>query len=79
MEIDQWLFRKSEFKVSPVGYFLYVNGSKLGNFYENGIDGVMHFETTLIAHNGYDKWVEDAVKRAIICLQSDKMPDSVVD
>ena len=79
MEIYQWLFRKSGFKVSSVGYFLYVNGSKLGNFYENGIDGVMHFETTLISHNGDDTWVEDAVERAITCLQSEVMPDSGVD
>ena len=79
MEIYQWLFRKSGFKVSSVGYFLYVNGSKLGNFYENGIDGVMHFETTLISHKGDDTWVEDAVERAITCLQSEVIPDSGVE
>jgi hypothetical protein len=79
MEIYQWLFRKSGFKVSSIGYFLYVNGSKLGNFYENGIDGVMHFETTLISHNGDDAWVEDAIERAIACLQLEVMPDSGVD
>lgn len=79
MEIYQWLFRKSGFKVSSIGYFLYVNGSKLGNFYENGTEGVMHFDTTLIAHNGDDTWVEDAVENAITCLQSDEMPNSSVD
>ena len=55
------------------------NISSIGKFYENGIDSVMHFETTLIAHNSNDTWVEDAVKSAITCLQSDKMPDSGVD
>jgi len=79
MEIYQWLFRKSGFNVSPVGYFLYVNGSKLGNFYENGTDGVMHFETTLIAHNGDDIWVDKVVESAIKCLQLNDTPVSGVD
>jgi hypothetical protein len=79
MEIYQWLFRKSGFNISPVGYFLYVNGSKLGNFYETGTDGVMHFETTLIAHNGDDIWVDKVVESAIKCLQLNDIPVSGVD
>lgn len=76
MEIYQWLFRQSGFTVNSVGYFLYVNGSKLGNFYENNINGVMHFDTTIIAYNGDDTWVEAAVSGAIKCLQSEDVPES---
>ena len=76
MEIYQWLFRKSGYKISPVGYFLYVNGSKQGNFYENEVDGVMHFETTIIPHIGNDSWVESAVDNAINCLLAQDKPES---
>ncbi len=79
MEIYQWLFRKAEFRVSSMGYFLYVNGSKQGNFYENGTDGVMHFETTVISYKGDDSWVDDAVGGAINCLQSDSIPNNGMD
>jgi CRISPR/Cas system-associated exonuclease Cas4 (RecB family) len=79
MEIYQWLFRKAGFKINSIGYFLYVNGKKQGNFYENGTDGVMHFETTLILYKGDDSWVDDAVDAAIKCLTSDTIPNSGID
>lgn len=79
MEIYQWLFRKAGFNINSIGYFLYVNGSKQGNFYQNGTDGVMHFDTTIISYIGDDSWVNDAVERAVKCLQSDSIPDSGVD
>ena len=79
MEIYQWLFRKAGFKINSIGYFLYVNGSKQGNFYENGTDGVMHFETTMISYAGDDSWVDDAVDGAINCMQADSIPKSGID
>ena len=79
MEIYQCLFRKAGFKINKVGYFLYVNGSKHGNFYENGTDGVMHFETTMILYIGDDSWVDDAVNSAINCLHANSIPSSGID
>jgi PD-(D/E)XK nuclease superfamily len=79
MEIYQWIFQKAGFKINSVGYFLYVNGSKKGNFYENGTDGVMHFETTLISYTGNSSWVDDAVSAAINCLHGDSIPSSGVE
>lgn len=74
MEIYQWLFRQAAFPVSKTGYFLYVNGSKEGGFYDADGAGVMRFSTTLIVYEGDDSWVDDAVNAAVACLQSDVLP-----
>lgn len=79
MELYQWLFRMAGFKVSPIGYFLYVNGSKQGGFYREEIEGFMSFKTTLIPYTGNDDWVASAVDSAILCYQSDQMPVSGSD
>lgn len=79
MEIYQWLFRMAGFKVSPVGYFLYVNGSKKEIFYKDGIEGFMSFKTTLIPYTGNDDWVASAVDNAIQCYQSEAIPESGAD
>lgn len=76
MEIYQWLFRNAGFKVSKIGYFLYVNGMKENNFYENDLDGVMHFDTVLISYTGNDKWVEKTINDAVECLHLSAPPQS---
>jgi hypothetical protein len=78
MEIYQWLFRQAGFTVSNTGYFLYVNGSKAGGFYDD-TGGVMRFSTTLIPYNGDDSWVDDAIHAAVNCLGSESMPVSGAD
>ncbi|ACL72851.1 conserved hypothetical protein [Thioalkalivibrio sulfidiphilus HL-EbGr7] len=75
-EIYQWLLRQSGFTISPVAYFLYVNGSKEGGFYDEGLQGRMRFETTLIPYEGDDSWVGQAVDEAIECLEQDLVPDA---
>jgi hypothetical protein len=79
MEIYQWLFRQAGFAVIALGYFLYVNGSKRGGFYENGTDGVIRFDTTMIAHEGNDDWVDAAVTAAVNCVEADDLPGSGTD
>ncbi len=79
MEIYQWLFREAGFDVSPTGYFLYVNGSKDGIFYAEGLHGLMRFETTLIAYEGNCEWVDEAITRAVACLRSADLPASGAD
>ncbi len=76
MEIYQWLFRQAGHTVSNIGYFLYVNGSKEGGFYDHGTNGVMRFATTMIAYKGNDAWVSNAVDTATACLGSDTVPAS---
>ena len=74
MEIYQWLFRQAGYTVSNTGYFLYVNGSKVGGFYHPDGAGLMKFSTTLIAYDGDDSWVDDAVNAAVMCLETDALP-----
>ena len=76
MEIYQWLFREAGFNVSPIGYFLYVNGIKQGTFYEGTAKGRMWFDTTMIAYEGDASWVASAVDEAVACLAGDEIPDS---
>lgn len=75
MEIYQWLFRQAGFSVSNTGYFLYVNGSKVGGFYEANGHGVMRFSTTLITYEGNDDWVEQTISNAVECYGADNRPD----
>ena len=79
MEVYQWLFRKREFPVSDLGYFLYVNGIKGDNdFYSDhqGYEdvGFMEFKTTLIPYTGNSDWVSDTLLRIKETLMDDKLP-----
>lgn len=75
MEIYQWLLRKSGYKVSKTGYFVYCNGQKD----RKAFDGKLEFEITLIAHKGDDSWVEKAIKDACKCLKSKKIPKASIN
>lgn len=79
MEIYQWLFRKAGFKVSSIGYFLYVNGSKDGTFFDSAPEGRLQFKATLIPYEGNDNWVDSTINDAVLCLHSDRVPDSGAD
>jgi len=74
MEIYQWLLRRQpdEFTVSPIGYFVYVNGrTDLEGFNEK-----LEFDTKIIPYKGDDSWVEKALLDAKSVLQSDKLPQA---
>lgn len=70
MEVYQWLFRKSGFTVSNVGYFVYCNG----NTDKAAFDAKLEFDIKLIPYEGNDRWVEDAVKDAYYCLNGKTLP-----
>jgi len=76
MEIYQWLLRSSGYNVSPVGYFLYVNGIKQGGFYDKYLVGNMRFETNIIVYQGNASWVEQTIANSIDCLASAEIPAS---
>ena len=72
MEIYQWLFRRSGFKVSEVGYFLYVNGKTD----REAFDGKLEFDVNLIPHKGSDEWVEGTLLEIKKCLDDKKIPSA---
>lgn len=70
MEIYQWLFRQNGFKVSPTGYFVYVNGKSDAKAF----DGKLEFDLELIAYTGSDTWVEPAIYDLKKMLVSEEIP-----
>lgn len=72
MEIYQWLFRQNNFAVSPVGYFVYVNGRTD----VKAFDGRLEFDVSLIPYRGDDSWVEHTIQAAYRCLNATQPPRS---
>ncbi len=70
MEIYQWLFRHNDFKVSPTGYFVYVNGKSDAKAF----DGKLEFDIVLIPYNGSDAWVEPKIYELKEMLMSEEIP-----
>lgn len=70
MEFYQWLLRKNNFKVSPTGYFVYVNGKRDAAAF----DGKLEFDVKLIAYDGNDAWIEPTILQVKECLMSDNLP-----
>lgn len=70
IEIYQWLFRKNGFRVSEIGYFVYVNGKSDAEAF----DGKLEFDVALIAYKGNDAWVEKAVVALHALLMKDTVP-----
>lgn len=70
MEIYQWLLRRNGFKVSDMGYFVYVNGkTDLAAF-----DGKLEFDVRILPYAGHDDWVIGHIKKASACLLSKSVP-----
>lgn len=72
IEIYQWLLRQNGFKVSDIGYFVYVNGRKD----KAAFDGKLEFDVELITYEGSDAWVEKILSEIHKVLISDKLPKS---
>ena len=65
MEIYQWLFRQNGFKVSAIGYFVYVNGRRD----RAAFDGRLEFDITLLPYEGDPRWIPstlDEMKRTLL-------------
>ncbi|MFC1727152.1 PD-(D/E)XK nuclease family protein [Patescibacteria group bacterium] len=71
MEIYQWIYRQSGFKVNKTGYFVYANAGKN----RPKFDGRLEFEVQIIPHQGDDSWVEPTILEIKECLESDKIPN----
>ncbi len=75
MEIYQWLFAKSGFKVSSTGYFVYCNAITSDKTFDNKLD----FEVTLIPYTGDYSWVDSKLLEIRECLNSDNYPNPNTD
>ncbi len=75
MEVYQWLFRKNGFKVSPTGYFVYVNG----RLDAEAFDGKLEFDVKLIPYTGETAWVEPTLVKAKACLMSNEIPEAAAE
>ena len=75
MEVYQWLLRKNDHTVSDTGYFVYCNGRTD----RAAFDGKLEFDVTLIAYDGDDAWIEDALAGAHQCLNDDEIPGAGPD
>lgn len=70
MEIYQWLLRRNGFKVSDMGYFVYVNGKTD----KKAFDGKLEFDVQILPYKGNDAWVEKTILAAYKCLHSKRAP-----
>lgn len=75
MEIYQWIFRMSGFKVCDTGYFVFANAGKN----RDKFDGRLEFELTLISYKGNSSWVEDTLLDIKKCLEGKSCPESSSD
>ena len=75
MEFYQWLLRKSNYKVSDTGYFVYCNGDKS----LEAFDGKLEFDVVIIPYKGNTEWVEDIIIDTHRCLSNNTIPPSGED
>ncbi len=75
MEIYQWLFRKNNFKVSNIGYFVYCNGKTDTKAFDKKIE----FDVKVIPYEGDDSWVQKTIKELHQCLLSEEIPEMAED
>ncbi len=74
MEVYQWLMRKNGFKVSPIGYFVYVNGRTD----KKAFDGKLEFDVSILPYEGDSSWLEPTLQKIKETLDGD-MPQAGPD
>ena len=70
IEVYQWLFRNNGFAVSDTGYFVYANGDRSADAFDN----TLRFTTKLIPYTGKADWIDETLKRAKETLTGDTIP-----
>jgi CRISPR/Cas system-associated exonuclease Cas4 (RecB family) len=75
MEFYQWLMRKNGFDVSPTGYFLYCNGDRS----RDRFDEQLEFSVKLLPYDGNDAWIERTIEEIHLTLEGDTIPDGSPD
>jgi len=70
MEIYQWLLRKNGLPVSNRGWFVYCNGKRDIDGFNNKVE----FTVSLLPYDGNDEWIDDALVSARNTLVTDEIP-----
>jgi len=70
MEIYQWIFRKLGFEVSSTGYFVYANGDRS----LEGFNNKLEFKIKVIPYVGKTEWIEGVLENIKKCLEDDRIP-----
>jgi hypothetical protein len=71
MEVYQWLFRQSGFDVSDKGYFVYANGLKDKESFNEKLE----FEMTVLDYIGNTEWVEPMIFKIKEVLDKEEIPE----
>lgn len=71
MEIYQWIFRNSGYKVNRTGYFVFANAGKN----RPQFDGKLEFELSILPYTGDTSWIMDTLAKIRLCLMSETIPD----
>ena len=75
MDFYQWLIRKNGFQVSNIGYFVYCNGDKSRESFENKI----YFDVSVLEYVGSTKWVEPTLNEIKLLLDQTVVPKTNID
>ena len=70
MDFYQWLLRNNGFKVSDDGYFVYCNGDKQKESFDNKV----HFNVSVLKYTGDTSWIEKTIEKIKILLDNDIIP-----
>ena len=71
MEFYQYLLRNNGFNVSDTGYFVYCNGIRDKEMFNESLE----FKMSLISYTGSDSWVEPTLKELHSLLNQDSIPE----
>ena len=75
MEFYQWLLRRNGFQVSATGYFVYCNGMRDRDAFNQRLE----FDIDVIPYTGRDDWIESTLRAARSCLELDAPPPPTPD
>lgn len=76
MDFYVWVMLKKGFNISKVGYFLYCDGDRFGNYtFLNSDSATMRFSITLIEYNVDLSWIENTLFQIKSCLNSNSAPN----
>ena len=75
VEFYQWLLRGNQLEVSDQAWFVYANGIKGDEFFNDQLG----FKTKLISYNGNASWIEPTLDSLVECLASESPPTASKD